>query len=118
AHIKNNIHYTNCNKSDKDCSNSLKNKAGCANYKEIIDKKKDLLNINIENTSKFYGAFISLCEMYYEFNANKQDCKKCSDKYKELNNKGSSYNKILSTLSTDYNNLKNKCSNIQFFPPI
>ncbi|SCL81735.1 Plasmodium variant antigen protein Cir/Yir/Bir, putative [Plasmodium berghei] len=35
-HIKNNTHYTTCNKSDNDCSNSLKNKTGYNNFKELI----------------------------------------------------------------------------------
>ncbi|SCL86693.1 Plasmodium variant antigen protein Cir/Yir/Bir, putative [Plasmodium berghei] len=68
--------------------------------------------------------------MYSVFDVDKNDCTKCSDKanqfvekYKNLNEnsnntEGSPYRKILSTLSTDYNNLKNKCSDSSSFPSI
>ncbi|SCL84891.1 BIR protein, partial [Plasmodium berghei] len=96
------------------------------NYKDLIDKNHDLTKVDIKDISKFYDSFILLCEMYTAFDEDTSNCTKCSEKanqfvqkYKELNNnKGSSYNKILSTLSTDYNNLKNKCSNIASFPEI
>ncbi|SBW38092.1 BIR protein [Plasmodium berghei] len=99
-----------------------------SNYKNIIEKKHDLTKMNIKDISKFYDSFILLCEMYTAFNDDNKNCTNCSEKankfvekYKELNsnnNKGSSYDKILSTLSTDYDNLKNKCSNIASFPKI
>ncbi|EAA21070.1 putative yir4 protein, partial [Plasmodium yoelii yoelii] len=94
-------------------------------YKGIIDKKNDLLYMDSNNVSKFYEAFKSLCEMYSEFGGNKSNCKKCSEnanqfveKYKELNgdsnnNDRSPYKKILSTLSNDYDNLKNECKDAQ-----
>ncbi|SCL83227.1 Plasmodium variant antigen protein Cir/Yir/Bir, putative, partial [Plasmodium berghei] len=99
-----------------------------SNYKNIIEKKHDLTKMNIKDISKFYDSFILLCEMYTAFNDDNKNCTNCSEKankfvekYKELNsnnNKGSSYDKILSTLSTDYNNLKNKCSDSSSFPSI
>ncbi|SCL84930.1 BIR protein [Plasmodium berghei] len=99
-------------------------------YKDLIDKKHDLTKVDIKDISKFYDAFKTLCEMYSEFDENTSNCTKCSDKanqfvkkYQELdgdsnNTEGTSYNKILSTLSTDYNNLKNKCSNIPTLPEV
>ncbi|SCL83030.1 Plasmodium variant antigen protein Cir/Yir/Bir, putative, partial [Plasmodium berghei] len=99
-------------------------------YKEIMDTKKDLMNISNENMSKFYDAFILLCEIYSTFDGSTSNCTKCSEKankfvekYKNLNEnsnntEGSSYNKILSTLSIDYNNLKNKCNDTLSFPSI
>ncbi|SCL82204.1 Plasmodium variant antigen protein Cir/Yir/Bir, putative [Plasmodium berghei] len=63
--------------------------------------------------------------MHSAFGGSTSDCEKCSNKankfvekyeklYKDYNNtEDSSYIKILSTLSTDYNNLKNKCKNAQ-----
>ncbi|CXH91519.1 BIR protein [Plasmodium berghei] len=93
-------------------------------YKEIIDKKMDLLNMDNNIISKFYAPFKLLYEMYTNFDENTSNCKTCSgnayqffEKYKELNgdsnnNDSSPYRKILSRLSTDYNNLKNKCKGV------
>ncbi|CAD2103377.1 PIR protein CIR protein [Plasmodium vinckei] len=92
-------------------------------YKEIIDKKKDLMNMNINEISKFNEAFSILCKLYNEIKNNKLDCTKYSsypekfaNKFKELNNDSNingstSYTKLLSTLSDDYNHLKNKYGN-------
>ncbi|CAD2088716.1 CIR protein PIR protein [Plasmodium vinckei lentum] len=92
-------------------------------YKDIIDKKKDLMNMNINEISKFNEAFSILCKLYNEIKNNKLDCKnysKCperfANKFKELNNDSNingntSYSKLLYTLSDDYNNLKNKYDN-------
>ncbi|SCL87535.1 Plasmodium variant antigen protein Cir/Yir/Bir, putative, partial [Plasmodium berghei] len=109
---------------------SITGVSGYTSYKDLIDKKKDLMDISNENMSKFYDAFKSLCEMYTEFDDTNKNCTKCSgkakefvEKYKNLNEnsnntEGSPYRKILSTLSTDYNNLKNKCSDSSSFPSI
>ncbi|SCL81543.1 BIR protein [Plasmodium berghei] len=105
--------------------NSITGVTEYTNYKDLIDKT-NMTKVDIKDISKFYDAFKTLCEMYTAFDEDTSNCTKCSEKanqfvqkYKELNNnKGSSYNKILSTLSTDYNNLKNKCSNIASFPEI
>ncbi|CXH21659.1 BIR protein [Plasmodium berghei] len=91
------------------------------NIKEFIEKQKDLLNINIEDLSKFYDASKLICSMYgnYAMNNNNKLSNNATsfvNTYTELNNnyntKGTAYSQILSALSTDYNNLKNKCSNI------
>ncbi|CAD2097713.1 PIR protein CIR protein [Plasmodium vinckei brucechwatti] len=88
-------------------------------YKEIIDKKKDLMNINIKEISKFNTLFNILFVLYNGIKNNKVDCTKYpsypgnfANKFEELNNDSningnSSYSKLLSTLSDDYNNLKN-----------
>ncbi|EAA17277.1 putative yir4 protein [Plasmodium yoelii yoelii] len=90
-------------------------------YKDLIDKKQYLMNINKNVIYKFYNALKSLCNMYNEFNDDNPDCKTYSEKakefvekYKELNEyynntKGSPYDHVLSTLSNDYNILKSKC---------
>ncbi|CDU16391.1 PIR protein [Plasmodium yoelii] len=121
-YIEINTHYTNCNNDSRDPSKSLKGITGYNNYKEIIDKKKELFNINSEYMSKFYDAFKTLCNMYTELDANKPnnknylDCaKKFVEKYKKFNGDSriigdNSYKQILSTLSNDYNNFKNFCS--------
>ncbi|ETB60542.1 hypothetical protein YYC_02375 [Plasmodium yoelii 17X] len=119
-YIENNTHYTSCNNDSGDCSNSLRNNTGYANYKEIIDKKKKLLDTNIAKMSKIYDAFKPLCKVYTELNTNNQ-CMTCLDnatkfinKYNELNDDSSisgdsSCKQVLSTLLSDYNNLKDSC---------
>ncbi|CAD2100715.1 CIR protein PIR protein [Plasmodium vinckei] len=100
--------------------------------KEIINRKKDLMNMNINEISKFNEAFSILCKLYNEIKNNKLDCKNYSkypenfaNKFKELNNDSNingntSYSKLLSTLSDDYNNLKNIYDNNNScnFPPL
>ncbi|CAD2094656.1 PIR protein CIR protein [Plasmodium vinckei lentum] len=101
-------------------------------YKDIIDKKKDLMNMNIKERSKFNDPFSILCKLYNEIKNNKLDCKNYSkypedfaNKFKELNNDSNingntSYSKLLSTLSDDYNHLKNNYGNNNScnFPPL
>ncbi|CDS44398.1 uncharacterized protein PY17X_0950901 [Plasmodium yoelii] len=108
--IKNNQKYTN----------SIAGFTEYTSYKDLLDKK-NIKNMNIKNMSKFYVPFKSLCSMYYGFKEGDKKCKNYLDddneffkKYKELNEDSSitndsSYSKILSALSTDYNKLKEKC---------
>ncbi|VTZ79252.1 PIR protein [Plasmodium yoelii] len=119
--IENNTHYTECKQDGKDCSNSLNSNTGYNNYKEIINGRKNLLSTNIKNMSKIYDAFKPLCKMYTELNANStiskeslENANKFVEKYKELNSnsdntKDEVYYQVLSTLSSDYNNLKDYC---------
>ncbi|VTZ72749.1 PIR protein [Plasmodium yoelii] len=107
---------------------------GCSNYKELIDKT-NMMNMKIKDISKLYDAFTTLCMMHYEFNEQTPNCDKYLnsakifvDQYKKLKGdsnitENSSYDKILYTLSKDYDNFKNKCSgincsNISSFPSI
>ncbi|ETB56703.1 hypothetical protein YYC_05366 [Plasmodium yoelii 17X] len=97
------------------------------NYKDIIDKKWYLLDMDSKIVSKFYKAFKLLCEMYTEFDENMEDCTNYSkkanqfvEKYEELykdynSTNDSSYKQVLCTLSTDYDNLINKCNDVQCF---
>ncbi|VTZ67871.1 CIR protein [Plasmodium chabaudi chabaudi] len=103
-------------------------------YKDIIDKKKDLMNMDIKEISKFNGLFSILFYLYYLFHGERLDCqqiwelaKNFADILEELNedsnNKGKSlHTQILSTLLDDYNNLinkyGNKCSIFQSFPEL
>ncbi|EUD69820.1 hypothetical protein YYG_04882 [Plasmodium vinckei petteri] len=99
-------------------------------YKDIIDKKKDLMNMNIKERSKFNGPFSILVLLYNEIKKNNKDCTNLSEKanefvqnFKELNedsniNGNASYRKLLSTLSDDYNNLKNKCTDFPSLPKV
>ncbi|ETB60541.1 hypothetical protein YYC_02374 [Plasmodium yoelii 17X] len=97
------------------------------NYKYLIDKKKYFLGMDKKIISNFYEAFKLLCEMHAEFDDTSSYCANCSknasnfvNKYKEMNensditNNGS-YNKLLSTLSEDYDNFINKYNNNQHF---
>ncbi|VEV54544.1 CIR protein PIR protein [Plasmodium vinckei vinckei] len=109
--------YTNYIGKNKHYNNKIKDND--LTYKDIIDKKKDLMDMNINEISKFYEVLKTLCNIYSECNKSELDCKKCSQKanefvqkFKELNKdskniENSSYNKMLSILSDDYNNLIN-----------
>ncbi|ETB56443.1 hypothetical protein YYC_05588 [Plasmodium yoelii 17X] len=133
-YIKNHTDSTNCNKINKNCTSILKNKTGYSDFKEFIEKNEYLMNIDMKFMPSFYGAFKLLFEIYDKCNGNNSDCEECSKvanqfvaKFNELNNvfdiiKNDSYYQVMSTLSTDYNNLKNKSnvqsSNFPSLPPI
>ncbi|CDS44598.1 uncharacterized protein PY17X_0700051 [Plasmodium yoelii] len=105
------------------------------NIKEFMDKREYLLNINIEDLSKFYDASKLLCSMYINSEKHTKDSTLLNDakdfviKYTDLNE---SYNiedtarrKILPFLSTDYDNFKkycngkgNNCKDFQSLPAI
>ncbi|CAD2103364.1 CIR protein PIR protein [Plasmodium vinckei petteri] len=120
SHIKNNNDY---NKKIKD------NGLTC---KEIIDKKKDLMNTN--EISKFNVLFSILFSFYNGINKNSLDCKNCSEdanefvqNFEKLNddsniNGNASYSKLLSTLSDDYDNFKSyyaeKCRGCKDIPTL
>ncbi|SCL84942.1 Plasmodium variant antigen protein Cir/Yir/Bir, putative, partial [Plasmodium chabaudi chabaudi] len=106
-------------------------------YRNIIDKKKDLMDMDINDIFKFYAPFKSLCNMYNELDKDYQDyqdCANCSQKsnefvvsFEKLNEDpnitgNSSYRKILHTLSTDYDDFKNyfaeKCSGYSNIPAL
>ncbi|CAD2100740.1 CIR protein PIR protein [Plasmodium vinckei] len=93
-------------------------------YKDIIDKKKDLMNI--QEMTKFSYPFKILLLLYNKNNKTSGNCyhldnaKIFAKEFEKLSNdsnnkEGSSYNKLLYRLSDDYNNLKNNCTN---FPPL
>ncbi|CAD2095629.1 PIR protein CIR protein [Plasmodium vinckei petteri] len=125
SHRKLNDIYTNHIEKNEYYNNKIKvNGLTC---KEIINRKKDLMNMNIKEISKFYEALKTLCNMYNNYNESGLNCEKFSNdanefvkNFKELNddsniNGNASYSKLLFTLSDDYNNLKNKCTD---FPPL
>ncbi|ETB63534.1 hypothetical protein YYC_00011 [Plasmodium yoelii 17X] len=88
--------------------------------KDVICKKIESMDIDIKDISNFYDAFKSLCNMYSEIGADDYECNKCLEnagelfeKYEKLKNaldinKGSSYYKLLSSLSNDYKNFEKK----------
>ncbi|ETB58544.1 hypothetical protein YYC_03873 [Plasmodium yoelii 17X] len=93
------------------------------NYIELINKNMDLLDINFEDMSKFYEAFILLCDMYDGLDDVSPKCEKYLEynndflkKYEELKkysstSENNSYIQMLSILSNYYDNLKSKCNN-------
>ncbi|CDU17348.1 PIR protein [Plasmodium yoelii] len=134
-YTEDNTHYYYCKKKDVNCNSILKDNLKYNNFKEIIDKRKDLLNINFDDMSKFYDAFKLLCKMYTEFDEHDPKCteylkiaNQFVEKYKELNGysditEGSLYYQVWSTLSNDYDNFKKKCNdsksyNFPSLPPI
>ncbi|CDU20350.1 PIR protein [Plasmodium yoelii] len=100
-----------------------------SSYKDLIDKI-NMMNMDIKDISKFYDAFSTLCNMYIEFDEDSPNCNKFSEqgkefvrKYEELKKnynitEDSPYNQVLSILSTDYNNFKNKCKILPSLPTI
>ncbi|EAA17241.1 uncharacterized protein PY17X_1000067 [Plasmodium yoelii] len=105
--------------------NTIDGVDGCRNYDDLIYTKKELMNITNEKLSKFYAPFKSLCKMYSRFNDRTSDCTKCLsdanefvETYNKLNGDSSitndsSYNKLLCTLSNDYDNFKKKYSDVK-----
>ncbi|EAA15627.1 putative yir3 protein [Plasmodium yoelii yoelii] len=94
------------------------------NYKGLIDKRKEFLYMDSNTVPKFYEAFKLLCNLYNELDYSSKNCEKYLEdnsdffkKYQELeqdtsNTRNGSYNKLLSTLSTDYNDFKKECKDI------
>ncbi|ETB63210.1 hypothetical protein YYC_00258 [Plasmodium yoelii 17X] len=118
SHVKNNDKY----------EKFINDSGRYTGLNDFIDKQKDLLNINIKDLSKFYDASKLICSMYGNVAQSQtgeilsNNVKEFVKKYTELkntyNDEGSSHSKILSVLSTDYNNLKNRCKHIQSLPEI
>ncbi|CAD2089400.1 CIR protein PIR protein [Plasmodium vinckei lentum] len=118
--------YTNHIEKNNDYNNKIKDND--LTYKEIIDKKKDLMNIN--EMTKFSYPFNLLLFLYNATNANTLNCTNHSyyasefaTRFKQFstdpnNIEGNSYNKILSTISNDYDNLKKKCKNFPSLPEL
>eukprot|EP00364_Plasmodium_chabaudi_P000018 XP_016652873.1 CIR protein [Plasmodium chabaudi chabaudi] len=124
--INSNNNFTNLNEfytkyieTNNNCYNDKTKGDDTTTYKEIIDANKDLTNMNINEISKFNRPFSILFYLYYAYHHDSSDCnknfgyaKQFADQFNNLNNdpnniENSLYNKLLSTLSNDYNNLKN-----------
>ncbi|VTZ81312.1 PIR protein [Plasmodium yoelii] len=92
---------------------------GYTSYIDLINKHDYVINISNENMSKLYDLFKNLCKMYNDSSKASNNSKKYIEyaeefvkKYKDLNEdsnnvEGSSYNKILSTLSNEYTYFRN-----------
>ncbi|CAD2084700.1 PIR protein CIR protein [Plasmodium vinckei brucechwatti] len=107
--------YTNYIETNNYYNNKINGNDGLT-YKEIINKKKDLMNI--KEISKFNNPFHILFYLYYVYHDERLICEQYSryaktfaDQFTVLNNdskniEGSPYSQILSTLSNDYKHLK------------
>ncbi|ETB59994.1 hypothetical protein YYC_02387 [Plasmodium yoelii 17X] len=110
--------YSNHMENNQEYEQPIDDVDGCSSYKDLINKKKEFIYIDIKVMSKFYDAFKVLCKMIN--NADKKDggktylekAKEFVIEYQKLLNdndtEDSSYNKILSTLSNDYNFYKGR----------
>ncbi|CDS45015.1 PIR protein [Plasmodium yoelii] len=123
-----NAYINNCDKYKVQISEL--NDYDYGNYKELIDTKKYLFNMDDHIISNFYKAFKLLCELDDDEDGDgdddeNKDCKKYSEdnneffkKYKELENDSditgnNSYKQLLLNLSKDYDNLKKECTDAQ-----
>ncbi|ETB56495.1 hypothetical protein YYC_05534 [Plasmodium yoelii 17X] len=107
-----NMYIANGNEYKKSIDNDTEYKT----YKDIIDKNKKLMDIDIKVISKFYYAFNNLCKMYTELSKAKN---KSEEYLKYVNNFVDNYNtlfndknanlfkRVLSAASYDYNYIKN-----------
>ncbi|CDS45053.1 YIR protein, partial [Plasmodium yoelii] len=107
--------YSKHMKDVKEYTNNINDVTGYTSYIDLINKKENLMDIDIEFMSKFYDLFKNLCKMYNDFSKTSNNRKKYIEyaeefvkNYKDLNEdsnnvEGSSYNQILTTLSNDYN---------------
>ncbi|EAA20163.1 uncharacterized protein PY17X_1373800 [Plasmodium yoelii] len=127
------FYKTYINGSDK-YKNPIKDITEYNSYKNLIDKKLDLINMDMNIISKFYGAFNTLCMMYIEFDEKSSSCTKCLEyanefvkKYKNLKEDSSITEKsacsqILSSLSNYYDDFKSYCTskggNCKQYPPL
>ncbi|CAD2092900.1 CIR protein PIR protein [Plasmodium vinckei brucechwatti] len=119
--------YTKYIETNKYYNNKINGSDG-PTYKDIINTKKDLMNTN--DLYYLNHPFSLLCNLYKMINGQKQLCNfyldyanKFADSFKkrnELSNniEGSSYNKILSTLSDDYKNIKKTCKDFPSLPEL
>ncbi|ETB58010.1 hypothetical protein YYC_04288 [Plasmodium yoelii 17X] len=116
--------YDNYIKQRNTYNTTISGLIGYDTYKDLIYERKYLLDMDSNIVSKFYQALKLLCNLYNELDYENKDCKKYLDdnsdffkKYQKLEQDTSitendSYNKLLSTLSTDYDGFKTECNHI------
>ncbi|SCL94915.1 CIR protein [Plasmodium chabaudi adami] len=112
-------------KGNKEFFEKINDDGAYNSYEDFINKKQDMVNVNIKDMSKFYEALQILCKMYTKIDESKSNCTKClddaqkfADEYEKINGnhndiEGRTYKKILLTLFDDYDNLKKKCDKDQ-----
>ncbi|SCL84261.1 CIR protein, partial [Plasmodium chabaudi chabaudi] len=117
--------YNKYIKGNKEFFEKINDPGAYNSYEEFINKKQDMVNVNIKDMSKFYEALQILCKMYTKIDESKSNCTKClddaqkfADEYEKINRnyndiESRTYKKILLTLFDDYDNLKKKCDKEQ-----
>ncbi|CDS44582.1 YIR protein, partial [Plasmodium yoelii] len=120
--------YINNYDKDNKYNKRITGVTGYETYNELVDIKEDLMSIDIKDMSKFYDAFILLCDICTGVNEENKNCDTFSEqaeefveKYDELNEEyyngiNSPYNQLLSTLSDDYYNLQSTCYDFPLLP--
>ncbi|ETB59977.1 hypothetical protein YYC_02817 [Plasmodium yoelii 17X] len=115
---------------DNKYNNNIDYIVGYKSYKDLIDRNKYLLSMDMSIISKLYDAFNTLCDTYIEFGTNNSDCTQDSEKahqfvekYKKIiidHNIGENirYFHVLINLLTDYDNLKKNCEKLPSTPDI
>ncbi|ETB58543.1 hypothetical protein YYC_03872 [Plasmodium yoelii 17X] len=120
--------YTNNIKTNDCYINHIANNSDSGDNinKGVIEKKINMMNMDIKDISNFYDPFKSLCNMYSELDPKKKDqCKTCLEnageffeKCEKVKNafditKGDSYSKLWSNLSIDYQIFQEKYSSFR-----
>ncbi|ETB58703.1 hypothetical protein YYC_03751, partial [Plasmodium yoelii 17X] len=99
-------------------------------YKDLIDENIYFLSMDMNNISKLYDAFNTLCDIYNGVDTNNLNCVNYSEKANQFVEKYKKiiidhnitdynpYSHVLINLLNDYDNLKNKCENFPSTPDI
>ncbi|VTZ71884.1 PIR protein [Plasmodium yoelii] len=111
-------------------NNNIDYIVGYKSYKDLIDRNKYILSMDMSIISKLYDAFNTLCDIYIEHDTNNPNCVNYSEKanqfvetYKKIiidHNIGENirYFHVLINILTDYDNLKKNCEILPSTPDI
>ncbi|CDS44858.1 uncharacterized protein PY17X_1400019 [Plasmodium yoelii] len=125
--------YTKHIENDERYKKEINGVTAYKDYKDLIDRNSYFLSMDKNIIYKLYDALASLCSMYVNEDGHVPTCDECKkaantfvERYEETIkdpniSKNGLYNKvlsILSTLSTDYDNLKKKNDNSSSLPSI
>ncbi|WBY57049.1 PIR protein [Plasmodium yoelii yoelii] len=112
--------YSTFINSDNKYNKAIKDATDYKSYKDLIDKKQNLMNMNMRIIFKFYDAFKILCNMYNEYKKENTNCKnylkkdkEFVEKYEELNKDPKLLKTVLVIKCSGVN-----CSNFSSFPSI
>ncbi|WBY54639.1 PIR protein [Plasmodium yoelii yoelii] len=104
-------HMKNVDEYNKYIENNTENKT----YADLINKNKELMDIDIKIMSKFYDAFNNMCKMYNNLSKAKNNgteylkyVNNFADNYNALFNEtsGNLFKRVLPAVSNDYNYIK------------
>ncbi|CDS44761.1 YIR protein, partial [Plasmodium yoelii] len=124
------IFYNKYINEDDNYNNNINYIVGYKSYKDLIDRNKYILSMDMSIISKLYDAFNTLCGIYNDLDTSNSNCMQHSEKarqfveiYKKIiidHNIGENirYFYVLINLLTDYDNLKKKCEKFPSTPDI